>query len=93
MQAVIIQGKNNSQASCLPGFSFCDEEDLTLTSVITYSVDPFAIDDTPTQVNGGKWVGGGCFNHAGVILRLLGLIARGSVELPFCLARCINTCS
>lgn len=59
LQAVTITGVNNSQASCLPGFSFCDEEDLTRTSIIAYSVDPYAIDGTPSQVRMGTEREGG----------------------------------
>ncbi|KAL3153466.1 hypothetical protein ABBQ38_011799 [Trebouxia sp. C0009 RCD-2024] len=49
-QAITIKGVNNTAASCLPGFSFCDEEDPTLTSVITYSADPYTLDGVATQV-------------------------------------------
>lgn len=61
LQAVTIQGVNNSQASCLQGFSFCDKQDSTLTSVITYSADPYTVDGTPTQVRGHHW---GCLGAA-----------------------------
>ncbi|KAL3141980.1 hypothetical protein ABBQ32_004625 [Trebouxia sp. C0010 RCD-2024] len=49
-QAVTIKGVNSTEASCLQGFSFCDEGDPTLTSVITYSADPYTLDAVATQV-------------------------------------------
>lgn len=57
---------NNSEARCLPGFSFCNEEDPTLTSVVTYSADPYTIDSTPTQVRRAS-----CTDYCAVIIEVI----------------------